>query len=169
MSGGAVCGQSEIGLGQASSLAPPPQENAERKVMHCHGVRLPLAPSAGNDLRGQFFCAIETPLMCCWPGATATHGDVPRKGSARPGCHSSPLRLARTATSATPTATGTTLMASARMGGTGPTGRPCRVAQPVRRFEPAGSLARGVRWLVRQDARDGVKRRAALVIGRRQV
>src|SRR5450755_702270 len=106
MSGGAVCGQSEIGLGQASSLAPPPQENAERKVMHCHGVRLPLAPSAGNDLRGQFFCAIETPLMCCWPAATATHGDGPRKGSARPGCHSSPLRLARTATSATPTATG---------------------------------------------------------------
>src|SRR5260370_21151524 len=63
MSGGAVCGQSEIGLGQTSSPAPPPQENAERKVMHCHSVRLPLAPSVGNDLRGQFFCAIETPLM----------------------------------------------------------------------------------------------------------
>jgi hypothetical protein len=38
---------------------------------------------------------------------------------------------------------------------------PCRVAQPVRRFEPAGSLARGVRWLVRQDARDGLRRRSA--------
>src|SRR6266851_8075909 len=63
MSGGAVCGQSEIGLGQTSSPAPPPQENAERKVMHCHSVKLPLAPSVGNDLRGQFFCAIETPLM----------------------------------------------------------------------------------------------------------
>jgi hypothetical protein len=54
MTGGAVCGKGEIGLGQTSSLAPTPQENAERKMMPCHCDRLPPALFEGMTFEVNF-------------------------------------------------------------------------------------------------------------------